>query len=327
MKLLLFTLISLIFNSHLKAADLTSDFQKIYHQKEDLTSSERNVLSKFDFYFIPGILAESFIWSDKRSYIDLSLVTRDYFSTQVRFLQDKYKFTSKRLSTSSKDVEETRHNIRFVLEESIKSERKPIFISHSLGGLALLEELLINPKYQNVVGGIIFLQSPFYGSALADLTMENSYQLEKYIKPLLPYLNISEGTMNYLRPGTRNKFMQKHQSGVKKLISQVPVITVSGVANGSASIFKPLLEILDEGCIRKITSPGCLTGTIYKGPYDQGDGMVPLKSSFLESADSVLLYEVDHGEMVLNIPFENYSKEHTTTTLLRLILPKLNPKI
>jgi len=118
-------LVNFFLNSHSKAADLTSDFHRIYNQKAELTKTETEVLKNFDFYFIPGILAESFIWADKRSYIDLSLVTRDYFSTQVRFLKDKYKFTSKRLTTSSKDVEETRQNIRAVLEDSIKTERKP----------------------------------------------------------------------------------------------------------------------------------------------------------------------------------------------------------
>lgn len=323
--ILAISLIVLCFNSF--ASDLTADFYKIYDKKADFTKSEKEILKDFDFYFIPGILAETFIWSDKRSYVDLSLVTRDYFSTQVKFLQDKYKFSSHRLTTSSKDVEETRQNIRTVIEDSIKAQRKPIFISHSLGGLALLEELVFNSRYQSAVGGIIFLQSPFYGSPLADLTMEAPYQLEKYIKPLLPYLNISEATMDYLRPVSRIKFMETHKNGVKKLIEKIPVITVSGKANGSASIFKPLLEIMDEGCIKKIAFPGCLTGTIYKGPFDKSDGMVPLKSSQLETANSIILDEVDHGEMVLNIPFENYSKEHTTTTLLRLILPKLNPKI
>lgn len=316
--------ICLIFlSTKLLADDLTVDFKNHYQARKDLTLNEQMLLKKYDIYFIPGILAETFIWSDTRSHVDLSIITRDYFATQVKFLRQKYDIPAKRLSTSSLDVKETRENIRRALTESMDRNRKVIFVSHSLGGLALLEELVTNSHYQSAVAGIIFLQSPFQGSPLADLLLENPYHLEKIFKPLLPYLHISEATIEYLRPMTRKFFMLKNKFAIDRLIKNIPLMTIAGNANGHNSIFAPLIDIMAYGCLMKIKSPGCLTEVFYKGPYDDSDGMVPLRSSFLGKAHYVKLDGVDHGELILNIPFENYKKELLTTSLLKMLISNL----
>lgn len=322
MKKRLFFICLLLISTNLLAFDLTTDFKNHYHAGKDLTLNEQTLLKKYDIYFVPGILAETFIWSDTRSHVDLSLITRDYFSTQVKFLRQKYNIPAKRLSTSSLDVKETRENIRRAMTESMDRNRKVIFVSHSLGGLALLEELVTNSHYQSAVAGIIFLQSPFQGSPLADLLLENPYHLEKIFKPLLPYLHISEATIEYLRPRSRKFFMLKNKFAIDRLIRNIPLMTVAGNANGHNSIFTPLIDIMAHGCLMKIRSTDCLTEVFYKGPYDDSDGMVPLKSSFLGKSHYVKLDGVDHGELILNIPFENYKKEHLTTALLRILISR-----
>ena len=322
-------LVALIFCSLLLSLNafaqknLSSEFKNMLEQKKDLTISEVAALQQYDIYFIPGILAESLIRGDDRSVLDLSIITRDYFGAQLDFLNNKYHIPARRLLTSSHRVEETQNNIRNAVYQSNLSGRKVIFISHSLGGLALLEELITNPAIQDSVAGIAFLQSPFYGTPLGDILMDPPYQLEKIIKPLLPLVNISPETVEFVASQSRLRFMREHRQAVRSLIARIPLFTFSGTAEANKSIFKPLIDIMAHGCVKGIKL-GCITEVFYPGPYDLSDGLIPLKSSKLENADYVYLKDVDHAEFILNVPFRDFEKEHLTTSWLRVLLQKIH---
>ncbi|MGE5085688.1 MAG: hypothetical protein ACM3MG_05260 [Bacillota bacterium] len=315
----------IIFCAPLQAAtDLSPLFMRIYDQSRSLSYQEQKTLRDYDIYFIPGILAESFLSGDKRSSIHLEYVTRDYFSYQLSLLNTKYNIPAKRLGVSSKNVSETRSNIRQAIAQSANNNRKVLFISHSLGGIALLEEMIENPGLQKNIAGVVFMQSPFYGSPLSDIVMEPSYGLKFLLSPLFPYVNLSETTVTYVGIEARTRFMQEHSEEINNLINTVPLFTFSSFVDSSFSIFRPLIDIIGSGCIK---GPGgnCVTSVFYPGPYDKNDGLIPLHSSFLGNADYVTLEGVDHAEIILDIPFEKYSKEDVTTTLLRLILQKIQP--
>lgn len=308
----------------LLAADLSSSFTNLYSPNVTLNLEEQELIRRFDIYLVPGILSESFLQGDKRSFLNFSTLTKDYFSVQQEFLRAKYNLPTQRLSSSSRSVAEIKSNIHRALENSRRLKRKALFITHSLGGLALLEELLQNESSQRSVAGVVFLQSPFKGTPIADLYFENPYYLSSLIKPILPFLNTSEDTIDYLRITTRLHFMSAQKDKIARLLTKVPVLTVGSVVNSRTSLFKPAVDILGSGCV-KAGFGLCLSRTLYRGPYEQSDGMVPFSSSLLETADYVRLEGVDHGETVVSIPFENYSKEVTTVVLLKLLLPKLKP--
>ena len=320
-KLFLLFIISL--SSNLFAGtDLSSEFKQIYNQKEDLTLAEQNRLKEYDIYFIPGILAESLIASDTDSSIDVSLITKDYFETQLDFLNNKYNIPAKRIKTSSYDVSITRQNIRDAVLAAKSKGRKVILLSHSLGGLALIEELVLNPVIQNNIGGIVFLQSPFYGTPVGTILLDSPYVVAKYIKSLLPFVNISEETMYFVGNEYRQNFMKQNVGAIRNFIKKVPAYTFAGLAEGNESAFKPFIDIMESGCIKGFKEK-CVTEKLYHGPYDKSDGLIPLKSSHLDIADFVILEKADHGEIVLRMPFEDYSKEHLTTTWLRMLLQKM----
>ena len=302
--------------------DLTLDFKKIYDQKSDFTPDEQKRLKEYDIYFIPGILAESLISTDPDSSINISILTEDYFGTQLDFLNNKYKISAKRIKTSSKDVTITRKNIREAIESSKLKGRKVILLSHSLGGLALVEELVLNPDIQNHIGGIVFLQSPFYGTPIGNVMMKSPYFIKKLIKVTLPFVNISDKTLEYVGYEAREVYMKQNEQAIKKLITKVPSYTFSGVAEGNKSLFKPMIDIMESGCLKGIGDK-CVSEKFYPGPYDKNDGLIPLKSSHLYDADFVVLEKVDHGEIILRMPFEDYNREHLTTTWLRVLMKKM----
>lgn len=315
----------LFLTTHAYSADLTKEFKTIYHQEKDLTHEEQEILRKYDIHLIPGILAESLIWSDPRSAINFSLITKDYYHTQLKILNKKYKIPARRMTTSSYDVRETKQNIRQAIASAKAQGRKVLFVSHSLGGLALLEEMILNKSITAHVGGIAFLQSPFHGTPLGELSINPPYELDEVVAKIIPRLNISYDTLEFVSPPIRQKFMREHKQRIREFIKQIPIFTLTGLADSNHSIFKPLIDIVEDGCLKGVKRK-CISDVFYHGPYDKSDGMIPFKSSFLENADFVILEKVDHGEIMLNVPFEDYKKEHLTTTIFRMLLQKISAR-
>jgi len=319
----LFFLLTVSLSSNIFATtDLSAEFIQIYNQQQDLTLSEQQRLKEYDIYFIPGILAESLIASDKDSSIDISIITKDYFGTQLTLLNDKYNIPAKRIKTSSFDVSITRQNIREAIFAAKAKGRKVILLSHSLGGLALIEEVIFNPEIQNDIGGIVFLQSPFYGTPAGDIISKFPYIIEKFIKFILPYVNISDETLQFVGIDARENFMRQNKEAIRAFIKTVPSYTFAGYAEANKSLFGPFIDIIESGCVKGYKDR-CFTDKYYNGPYDKNDGLIPLKSTHLDNADFVTLEKADHGEIILRFPYEDYSKEHLTTTWLRVLLQKM----
>lgn len=306
------------------ANDLTSDFLNIHRLPKTLTADEQNRLQQYDIYFIPGILAESLINGDKRSKVHLDLILKDYFGTQIKFLNQKYRIPTKRILTSSHNVLETRTNILEAIAASASNNRKVYLISHSLGGLALLHTLISAPETYPHIAGIAFLQSPFYGSPVADLALNPPYGLNKIIHPLLPYINISHDTLEFITPRAREKYMEDHSEAISRLIDQLPLFTLSSSSEPNKSLFKPIIEIMESGCVKGLLNR-CLTDTFFKGPYDKSDGLIPLKTSVIKGADYITLNDLDHAAPILEVPFEDFDKEQFTVAILRLLLKISQP--
>lgn len=304
------------------AADLTSSFQVQYKQSQSLLAGEQALLKGFDIYLVPGILSEAFLLDDGRSKLTFAGLTGDYFEAQRKVLSEKYGFSVKRLSSSSRSADEIRLNIRNALAASRLTGRKAVFMTHSLGGLALLEELVAFAHELDSVAGIIFLQSPFYGTPIADLYFNNPYNFDKYLKPVLPFLNTSEDILRYLGTQRRRDFMKAQGKAVSRLAEKVPLLTVAGTANEASSLFLPAITVMGRGCLLTAFDK-CLGASWFAGPYDFSDGMVPLESSKLLGVDYVVLEGTDHGETVVNIPFGTYDKGRMTEVLFSLLAKKI----
>lgn len=291
------------------ASDLTTQFKE--HYKEgSLDAHEVLELKRHQVIFIPGILSESFVRGDYRGPLDFSSITRDYFGTHLSYL-GKLSITAKRLKASSVDVKETIEEIG----KLFKDERESfIFIAHSLGGMALLDYLLLHPENWERVSGIIFLQSPFTGAPMATVV-----QKYPFLSRLFPVVHTSTEVVNYLSVETRKDFIALNALSIHDLVSKVKTVTVGGVVNGYKTLFSPSTSIIRTGCLE--TAWGrCLGPRFYNGPFDQSDGMVPFEASKLPNAGFVRLEGVDHGETVLKIPYRNLDQRFFTAALLRLFL-------
>lgn len=320
-KIVLFLIAALFQSTLFAATNLTNNFLSIYNTQSPLSAKEVATLKSYDIYLIPGILAETLVSGDKRTHVKLTLLLQNYYKTQLNVLNNKYGIPAKRLKTSSFDINVTKQNIRAAVATAAKNNRKVIFISHSLGGLVLLDELVHNQNIRSQIGGIAFLQSPFHGTELADLLLDPPWGLEKHVKKLLPVLNISERTIQYVGK-ERGEFMKQNRDQIISILRNIPSYTLSSTVKANKSLFKPAIDLNESGCFKAL-GERCISDVIYHGAYDKSDGLIPFKSSFIPGSDYVVLQNVDHAELVLATPYETYKKEHVTTTVLRMVLRQM----
>lgn len=302
------------------AEDSSSQFLDLYSSEPALNARERSQLLDTEIILIPGIGSESFIWSDGRGVIDVSLIFKNYFGAQLSHYK-KLGIPTRRLWASSYSVQETVDEIGKTLTELKSKKRKAIFVTHSLGGLALLDYLIANEDH-STVKGIVFLQSPFYGSPIATTYFKNPYYIKNLLGPMMPFMNFSSKTVKYLTVESRQTLMEKNIQRIEEITSSIPSLTLHGKSFHYKSLMRATLNIIGTGCVANFRTQ-CLSRKIYSGPYDDSDGMVPVQSSILPGVDYVGLEGVDHGETVLAMPGRNFDRVKVTDVMLKLLLKKL----
>lgn len=322
MKILICFILNLLLTSSY-GADLSLEYKALYESKEGFSQEELKTLKSLRIVLVPGILSETFISQDHRSHLNLSVLTSDYFGAQKHYFNKKYNLDIVRINSSSNSLDKIKTNINSILKSSINDKKKVLFITHSLGGIALMDYLVSSQSTYNNIFGNIFLQSPFRGTPIANIYKENRLFLKTFLKPILPFLNGSEAIANHLDPLLRIPYMQKNHYEIQKFVKEIPSLTIAAVANDSLSLFKPAIDIIKYGCIR-VFNRFCGTSKLYFGQLDKSDGMVPLNSTFIENTDYVVLRNVDHGETVVNVPFQNINRSKMTESLIKIILEKQN---
>lgn len=310
-----------------KAKNLTKTFQRIYNQNSILSEKEITQLRNYQFILIPGILAETMDASDERTKLKLTLLVSGYYETQLELFNKKYKINAIKLRTSSNNINETRSNIHQAADDALKLGKKPIFISHSLGGLVLIDELATSRSLQQKVAGAILLQSPFQGTHLASFVHTPPTYLKKILHPLLPWVNVSKETLEYITQESRKAVMTANELEILSLSKNIPMFTFSSISKKQMGLLKPLIDLNKAGCIKEITDSFCVTPKVYPGPYDESDGLIPRGSSFIKHVDYIYTEDVDHIELVMPAYKEKYNKEKFLNTLLKMLLQKMEQQL
>jgi hypothetical protein len=305
------------------AKDLTTDYDLNFKKTTPLKNSEIQYLRERQIIIVPGILAEVFNREDTRGEVDFSRITKDYFANVVTHLKFTLQIPVQKIFSSSKTVKDTTILVAEALNKVRAQNKKALLIVHSLGGLALLDHLLQSDEAEwDYIEGIIWLQVPFYGSPIADIYLSNPFEIDRWITPLLPFFHTSLETITYLSVAHRTKFMEVNLPRIKEILIKIPSYTMSGVTNGTKSVFKPAADIMEHGCLLNVHAR-CLSPKLWQGPYSLSDGMVPLFSTKLPFIDFMVIRDLDHGEPIVNLPFQNVSKEAMTEAMIKVILDKI----
>ncbi len=278
---------SLQFEEHMKKNE--------YLKKEDFKDTE--------IIFIPGIVSEVF---------------NNNFGSQLNHYKN-VGIKASLITSSSQDVKFTIARIEKKITELSSKNQKAIFVTHSLGGLALLDWMMDQePSRLTTIKSIVFLQAPFYGSPVASVYFENPYYVKTIIGPFTPLFKTSEKTIKYLSLEERQAKMNLIAPRIPELFSSIKVITMSGKMLDGDSVFNPSNNIIRYGCVTYLAG-ACRSKQIFDGPLDFSDGMVPLKNSKLENINYVVIPQVDHAETVMLMPFKDINRVLMTDVLIRMV--------
>jgi len=313
-------LMSVLFAQGAWSADISKSFQQHYHNKTRLSSSQIEKLKDHDVYFIPGLFSELFIQDNHDAKIDLSIITKEYFEEHIKHFRI-LGINVQRIGFNSASIPQTKKFISDAMKKSVKNGRKAYFMTHSLGGLCLLDFLLENSWAREHIMGIVFLNAPFLGTSIASIYMDNPYMVRHWTRPILPFLNISLDTIKYLTQDHRRAAMKANGEKIKEMLKGIPAFTVTGNMQGQKSVFSPAENLMQHGCVLNAWGL-CLSPKIFKGPFANSDGLVPVDSTKLEYLDNVELDGVDHGELVVRIPHQDYEHHQITETFFKLLLER-----
>ncbi len=143
------------------------------------------------------------------------------FYTQMRDFNEKgipYRNVSL-MSDTFNTSQSVAHNAAAIRALLLQTDKKVILVTHSKGGLDTLHALLDAPELWGKVIGWVALQSPFYGSPLADSTSS------PVDGALLQALGGGDAqALRDLKVQTRAKYMQDHKGEIRKLTRSIPVI-------------------------------------------------------------------------------------------------------
>lgn len=176
------------------------------------------------------------------------------FYTQMRDFDEKgipYRNVSL-VSDAFNTSQSVDHNAAAIRALLRGTDKKIIFVTHSKGGLDTLHALLGAPELWGRVTGWVALQSPFFGSPLADKTSSPMDGV------LLQALGGGDArALEDLKVATRTRYMQAHKNEIRKLTRRIPVIAAYTVYEsettgvGFASTFAS--GVFSADLIREIT--------------------------------------------------------------------------
>jgi len=208
-----------------------------------------------------------------------------------------------------------------ILFKVISASKKPvIIISHSKGGIDTLYGLIAHPEIWPKVGGWISIQTPIYGTELADLFLENSITE-------IPLRLLLEGIMGgdwpaieTLTVANMSDFHKKNQEKVKRLIKEVPILSVATYFEVKSPLEDLLIPLSEKSAFAILNNSLSNIGGI------PNDGFTSVSAACLKGTPCLVLDNVDHGSLVADLePFYTFNKT-TRTKYILSFLKMLGPK-
>ncbi len=203
----------------------------------------------------------------------------DYFRSQIEALKaDGIETEIAPVDTEQSVAENGRRLAAFIAT----SNRPVCIVSHSKGGLDTLEFLLrAEPEVRRQIACWVVLQSPFAGSPVADLIVEEDWT-RGITKPVLRALGGSAQSLDDLTVDVRTKYMNKYAQYIESIGKSIPIIVFSTYVDGSRT---PSLHFAP-------------THRWMKQQGWENDGLVPLDSAILPGARFIVVPGLDHTDTV-----------------------------
>ncbi|MDC0254816.1 hypothetical protein OAK75_07955 [Bacteriovoracales bacterium] len=277
-------LLFFLFYSPVFGKDLTRPYlvQKNYFSKLKTPPDYFfKMLRPYKILLIPGVLSESF-FKESNQKLKVNFIVGEIFNDHEEFLKS-HKMDYKKLVLES---EQSPQFNSFEIEKAIlKSKKKLILFSHSKGGLDTLMAIKRNPALLKKIKGWVTVQTPFYGSSVAEFFMKFKVS-SRITKWLFELLGGNIHGLTSLTSTVRENFMNKkeNQQLIKKILKNIKLINFTSHRPNTPGWDSPLELFRNYASFKK----------------GKNDGVVHLKSGRLQGADYIIEKNVDHLLTVVN---------------------------
>ena len=196
----------------------------------------------------------------------------DYMATQVGWLKHEVgaEVTVIRLATSAAIAD----NAERIIAALCRDERPAVVVAHSKGGLETLAALM-DHRAARRCGAFIAIQSPFFGSPVADFLVAAA-PLRATVTSSLRLLRTGSGAgLRDLSMATRRAWMERHAGQIASLVESIPIVCCA--------------TRVTDATIGPDRRYRTLARWIERQGFGPNDGMVPVSSALLPGARHLVL--------------------------------------
>ena len=245
---------------------------------EDAFATVRDELRGYKIVVVPSYLSGVLIDASE-------LRLADYFLGQIEALEAE----GIEAEIAPVDTEQSVAENGRRLAAHIAASRRPVcIVSHSKGGLDTLEFLLrAAPEYRRQIACWVALQSPFGGSPIADLIVDEDWT-RGITEPVLRALGGSGRSIDDLSVGVRDQYMRKNAQYIDSVTKNMPIVVLATYLDGDRT-------------------PSLHMAPTHLWMNDRGienDGLVPLQSALLPNARYVVVRGLDHTDPIAAKPLK-----------------------
>lgn len=221
------------------------------------------------------------------SYLKVQLPsTEGYFKPLLELLGNKGIHDFEIIWSENLPLKESANRIKAVLE---RSPGPVVLIGHGKGGLDCLECLIRNPELRVKTKSLICIQSPFWGTPVADYLAGHPF-VRLATLALCGLLKAPFEALEELSELNRQVYMIINQAEIESLMGEVEIKTV-GSANEELKRPRGFRAALLQRFSKVIYK--------YAG---QNDGLVPLASARIGSEEHVAVPQLGHTEAITDGP-------------------------
>lgn len=185
-----------------------------------------------------------------------------------------------------------------------EKEQEVVVITHSKGGVDILDTLIYAPNLVGKIKKVITIQAPYYGSPIAKILTNKSI---RYLsKNLINKIYKGEiDSLDELTPEYRKKYMEHYKDEINQLLKKVKFYNFASYKKVKtfefSSVLKPTIHLMNSN---------------YK---QKSDGLVPLESALLESCEHIIFEDLDHASAVVPKKISDFNKDEFNKKLIEVI--------
>lgn len=284
-------------------SDLTADYTRLRNTPgQGLGEKEITELRKCKVLLVRGFLTGGYV--EPFEIFGKKIWIGRYFNDQMEELK------ALGVDFTMADIDSVmlpEHNAAKLAKEIRSSEKPVILISHSDGGMYVLQALIENPDLAPKVRGFISLQTPFRGSPVADYVKGNK-TFSSAMKRLLGHFGGTIESLESLTPLKREGYQDSNRGAIGGVVSGLNMISFASWKPEKHMKFDTLLELPRDFMLKRGLD---------------NDGLVPVESAILPGSDYIKLEGVDHTVPVMSADMIlKFDRRSFTRTLLSMIISR-----